>query len=277
VIATDLDIKKLSGLKVAKKVALDVRSTQAVDALAKAGGEGFGPIDILANCAGFVHHGSVLECSEQDWDFSFDLNVKSMHRTIRAFIPGMLKKKRGSIVNMRRPGAHPFAAFRTVTSTARAKPLSSALTKSVAADFIKKGIRWQCRRTRNHRSRLRSRRPHREHWPSRRGQSQKVVAAGLRRPFRPWGGSALRQEVRPISYYFWPPMKTSLVTGQVSPRRRWFRTLELRFSGAHNAYAYPHHGVAGYGDRLQEWWNAFQIDAIAFRENRSRLTRIHAG
>ena len=93
VIATDLDEKKLSGLNVAKKASLDVRSTAAVDALAKDVEKEFGPIDILANCAGFVHHGTVLECSEQDWDFSFDLNVKSMHRTIHAFLPGMLNKR----------------------------------------------------------------------------------------------------------------------------------------------------------------------------------------
>ena len=69
--------------------------TAAVEKLAAS----VGPIDVLFNCAGFVHHGTVLECSEKDWDFSFDLNVKSMHRTIRAFLPGMLERaaKRGKI------------------------------------------------------------------------------------------------------------------------------------------------------------------------------------
>ena len=95
VIATDLNPDLLKGLK-AETRKLDVRSSEAVDALARE----IGPIDVLFNCAGFVHHGSVLECSESDWDFSFDLNVKSMHRTIKAFLPGMLEKGRGSIVNI---------------------------------------------------------------------------------------------------------------------------------------------------------------------------------
>src|SRR5580692_6259892 len=95
VIATDLDPVKLDGLKGDLRK-LDVRSTEAVAELAKE----IGPIDVLFNCAGFVHHGSVLECSDSDWDFSFDLNVKAMHRTIRAFLPGMLAMGRGSIVNV---------------------------------------------------------------------------------------------------------------------------------------------------------------------------------
>src|SRR5262245_34044280 len=100
VIATDLDEKKLAGLNVARKASLDVRSSGAVDAMAKDVSKEFGAPDILLNCAGFVHHGTVLECSEQDWDFSFDLNVKSMHRTIHALLPGMLDKGHGSIVNI---------------------------------------------------------------------------------------------------------------------------------------------------------------------------------
>ena len=79
---------------------------------------------MLVNCAGYVHHGSVLECSEQDWDFSFDLNVKSMHRTIKAFLPGMLEKKAGAIVNI----SSAVSSIRGVPdamSTARAKRRSS--------------------------------------------------------------------------------------------------------------------------------------------------------
>ena len=94
-VATDLDASKLAGLT-GELLPLDVRSTEAVRALA----ERIGPIDILFNCAGFVHHGTVLECSEADWDFSFDLNVKSMHRTIQAFLPGMLERGKGSIINI---------------------------------------------------------------------------------------------------------------------------------------------------------------------------------
>ena len=94
VIATDVNEAALAGLKdvgVAESHKLDARDTAAVEAIAKR----VGPIDILFNAAGFVHHGTVLDCSEQDWDFSFDLNVKSMHRTIRAFLPGMLSKGKG--------------------------------------------------------------------------------------------------------------------------------------------------------------------------------------
>src|SRR6202040_3377420 len=108
----------------------------AVDAMAKR----VGTFDILLNAAGFVHHGTVLECSDADWDFSFDLNVKSMHRTIRAFLPGMLQRGRGSIVNIS-----------SVVSSVKAVPNRYAygatkaavigLTKAVAADYIRKGIR----------------------------------------------------------------------------------------------------------------------------------------
>ena len=77
----------------AARLALDVRSTPAINALAKDLQREFGALDMLANVAGFVHHGTVLDCTEADWDFSFDLNVKSMHRMITAFLPGMLKKR----------------------------------------------------------------------------------------------------------------------------------------------------------------------------------------
>ena len=87
VVATDIDVGGLAGLDTDKRK-LDVRSNEAVEALARE----IGPVDILFNCAGFVHHGTVLTTSDADWDFSFDLNVKSMHRTIRAFLPGMLEK-----------------------------------------------------------------------------------------------------------------------------------------------------------------------------------------
>jgi 2-keto-3-deoxy-L-fuconate dehydrogenase len=95
---------------------------------------------VLANCAGFVHHGSVLDCSEEDWDFSFDLNVKSMHRMIKAFLPAMLKKKRGAIVNIS-SGASSVRGLpnRYVYGTTKAAVIG--LTKAVAADFIKRGIR----------------------------------------------------------------------------------------------------------------------------------------
>jgi 2-keto-3-deoxy-L-fuconate dehydrogenase len=140
VIATDLDDTKLAGLKSVKSVKLDVRSTTAVEALAKDIAAELGPLDVLVNCAGFVHHGSVLDCSEQDWDFSFDLNEKSMHRTIKAFLPGMLQKKKGAIVNI----SSAVSSIRGVPDRyvyGASKAAIIGLTKAVAADFIRQGIR----------------------------------------------------------------------------------------------------------------------------------------
>src|SRR5258707_10500240 len=136
VIATDLDAAKLARLSCARREALDVRSTTAVEALAQDVMKAFGPPDILVNCAGFVHHGTVLDCSEQDWDFSFDLNVKSMHRTLRAFLPGMVEKRRGAIVNI----SSAVSSIRAVPNRygyGATKAAIIGLTKSMAADFIK--------------------------------------------------------------------------------------------------------------------------------------------
>lgn len=140
VIATDLDAAKLRGLRRAERMPLDVRSTEAVQALAKQVTKEIGAIEALANCAGFVHHGSVLECAEADWDFSFDLNVKSMHRTIRAFLPGMLKQKKGSIINIASIASSVSGLpNRYVYGATKAAVIG--LTKSIAIDFIKKGVR----------------------------------------------------------------------------------------------------------------------------------------
>jgi 2-keto-3-deoxy-L-fuconate dehydrogenase len=135
VIATDLNEAGLAGLK-GETRRLDVRSTEAVEALAKE----IGPIDVLFNCAGFVHHGTALECSDADWDFSFDLNVKSMHRTVRAFLPGMLAKGGGAIVNV----ASAASSVRGIPNRyvyGASKAAVIGLTKAVAADYIRKGIR----------------------------------------------------------------------------------------------------------------------------------------
>src|SRR6266566_7489298 len=94
VIATDINesgIATLAKESVAETARLDVRNTAEVNAFAKR----VGKIDILLNAAGFVHHGTILDCSDEDFDFSFDLNVKSMHRTIRAFLPAMLEAGHG--------------------------------------------------------------------------------------------------------------------------------------------------------------------------------------
>jgi len=140
VIATDVDENKLDGIKSTKRLKLDVRSTAAVDALAKQVAAEFGALDVLVNCAGYVHHGSVPECSEEDLDFSFDLNVKSMHRTIRAFLPAMLEKNAGSIVNI----SSAVSSIRGVPDRyayGATKAAVIGLTKAVAADFIRRGIR----------------------------------------------------------------------------------------------------------------------------------------
>jgi 2-keto-3-deoxy-L-fuconate dehydrogenase len=135
VVATDIDAAALAGLK-AETRKLDVRSTEAVAALARE----IGAVDILFNCAGFVHHGSVIDCSDADWDFSFDLNVKSMHRTIRAFLPGMLEKGAGSIVNIA-SGASSVRGIPNRYVYGASKAAVIGLTKAVAADFIRRGVR----------------------------------------------------------------------------------------------------------------------------------------
>src|ERR1700688_2725482 len=141
VIATDVANDKVNGLKAKKSIKLDVRSQDNINALAADVGREFGALDILVNCAGYVHQGTIFDCSDKDWDFSFDLNVKSMHRMIKAFLPAMLEKKKfGSIVNISsavssiRGVPHRYAYGAT-------KAAVIGLTKAVAADFIRQGIR----------------------------------------------------------------------------------------------------------------------------------------
>jgi len=135
VVATDIDAAKLEVLN-GELLPLDVRSTEAVQSLAAR----IGPLDILFNCAGFVHHGTVLECSEEDWDYSFDVNVKSMHRTIQAFLPGMLARGKGSIINVA-SGASSVRGIPNRYVYGASKAAVIGLTKAVAADFIRAGIR----------------------------------------------------------------------------------------------------------------------------------------
>ncbi|MFY9908140.1 MAG: SDR family oxidoreductase [Terriglobales bacterium] len=99
-----------------------------------------GTLDVLFNCAGYVHHGNILDCSEKDWDFSFDLNVKSMYRTCRAFLPAMLKAGKGSIINMSSAASSIRAApNRFVYGSTKAAVIG--LTKAIAVDFIRSGVR----------------------------------------------------------------------------------------------------------------------------------------
>jgi 2-keto-3-deoxy-L-fuconate dehydrogenase len=141
VIATDLDAGKLKGLrKAAKTGALDVRSTEAIEAFARATIKQFGAPDVLVNCAGYVHQGTVLDCSEQDWDFSFDLNVKSIHRMLRAFLPAMLKHGGGSVINI----ASVASSLRGLPNRyvyGATKAAVIGLTKALAADYVRKGLR----------------------------------------------------------------------------------------------------------------------------------------
>lgn len=140
VIATDVDSGKLTGLKVKKRLALDVLSAKDVDALASDVAKEFGGLSVLVNVAGYVHHGSVLDATEQDLDVSFDLNVKSMHRTMKAFIPGMVKRGGGSIVNMSSAASSIRGVpNRYVYSLTKAAVIG--LTKATAMDFIKQGVR----------------------------------------------------------------------------------------------------------------------------------------
>ena len=135
VIATDIRLDLVGDVPFEARL-LDVRDPAAIAALASE----LGGIDILLNCAGFVHAGSVLECEEADWDFSFDLNVKSMYRTIRAFLPAMLERGSGSIVNMA-SAASSVKGVPNRFAYGASKAAVIGLTKSVAADFVTRGVR----------------------------------------------------------------------------------------------------------------------------------------
>ena len=139
VVATDINEERLRGLEGVPGLTtrrLDVTRTDEVAAAAKE----VGVVQVLFNCAGFVHQGSILECEEGDWDFSMDLNVKGMYRVIRAFLPAMLEAGGGSIVNMSSiASALRGVPGRFAYTTSKAAVLG--LTKAVAADFVGRGIR----------------------------------------------------------------------------------------------------------------------------------------
>ncbi len=140
VFATDLNAEALADLEHAniETFALDVRADAAVsEGVARANP------DVLFNCAGFVHHGTVLEATDAEWDFAFDLNLRSQYRTIRAALPGMLERGHGSIINMSSACSSVIGApNRFIYGATKAAVIG--LTKSVAVDYIKHGIRCNC-------------------------------------------------------------------------------------------------------------------------------------
>ncbi|XP_025964701.1 dehydrogenase/reductase SDR family member 6 [Dromaius novaehollandiae] len=142
VIATDIDKSKLQELEKYPGIqiqVLDVTKREQIENLAKE----IERIDVLCNIAGFVHHGTILECEEQDWNFVMDLNVRSMYLMIKTFLPKMIKQKSGNIINMSSVASSIKGVVnRCVYSTSKAAVIG--LTKSVAADFIEQGIRCNC-------------------------------------------------------------------------------------------------------------------------------------
>lgn len=136
VVATDINADLLDSLQGCETRLLDVTDSAAVAALAAE----LGAVDVLFNCAGYVHHGSILDCDEAAWDFSFNLNVKSMYRTIHAFLPAMLAAGGASIINMSSVASSlKGVPNRFVYSASKAAVVG--LTKAVAADFVTQGIR----------------------------------------------------------------------------------------------------------------------------------------
>ncbi|BFO57124.1 MULTISPECIES: SDR family oxidoreductase [Comamonadaceae] len=143
--ATDIDDQALAQLAAEaaledspplRTARLDVRDSAAVHAFAAHTGR----VDVLFNCAGYVHHGDILACEEEDWDFTFDLNVKSMYRTIRAYLPSMLAGGGGCIINMA-SAASSVKGVPNRFAYGASKAAVIGLTKALATDYVQKGIR----------------------------------------------------------------------------------------------------------------------------------------
>ena len=137
--ATDLNAKTLAALE--GQDGIRTRPLDATDeaAIARVAAE-VGDIDVLFNCAGFVHHGTILDCTPKDWDFSFNINVRSMYLVTRALLPGMLKKGAGSIINMASVASSlKGLPNRFVYGATKAAVIG--LTKAIAADYVRQGIR----------------------------------------------------------------------------------------------------------------------------------------
>ena len=141
VIATDVNAAKLADLKGPNIITqtLNVLDPAAIAQAAKDAGR----IDILFNCAGFVHQGTLLEATEEEWEFAFDLNCRSMFRTMRAFLPGMLERQYGVILNMASVSSNLKGVPNRFTYSA-SKAAVIGMTRAVATDYVTQGIRCNC-------------------------------------------------------------------------------------------------------------------------------------
>jgi 2-keto-3-deoxy-L-fuconate dehydrogenase len=141
VIATDVAASKLAGLgsEMIRTAVLDVLDPGAIARVAADAG----PVDILFNCAGFVHQGTVLDATDADWSFAFELNCRSMFHTMQAFLPGMLARRQGVILNMASVASNlKGVPSRFIYSATKAAVIG--MTRSVAADYVTRGIRCNC-------------------------------------------------------------------------------------------------------------------------------------
>jgi 2-keto-3-deoxy-L-fuconate dehydrogenase len=141
VIATDVDAAKLAGLE-SDQISTAALNVLDAAAIAKAAAEA-GPVDILFNCAGVVHQGTLLEATDADWTFAFDLNCRSMFHTMQAFLPGMLERGRGVVTNVASVASSlKGVPNRFIYSASKAAVIG--MTRSVATDYVTKGIRCNC-------------------------------------------------------------------------------------------------------------------------------------